>query len=235
MWSGPRNISTALMRAWGSRPDTYVCDEPLYAHYLTQIDASRHPGYRETLAAHETDWRKVIETLVGPVPGGKAIFYQKHMAHHVLPEIDVAWIDQLRNSFLIRHPRNMLASLARFIPEPTVNDTGLPQQAALYDQLVRNGAAPPIIDAADVLDCPERMLKLLCDALNVPYYAEMLSWSPGPRPTDGAWGPFWYGEVYKTTGFTALTSTHRALPDRLTATFAECERIYSQLYANRLH
>jgi hypothetical protein len=207
----------------------------LYAHYLSQIEASRHPGYRETLAAHETDWRRVVETLVGPIPGGRAIFYQKHMAHHLLPQIDVAWIYQLRNSFLIRHPRNMLASLARFIPEPTVADTGLPQQAALYDRLVQSGAAPPIIDASDVLDCPERMLKLLCDALNVPYYAEMLSWRPGPRPTDGAWGPFWYGEVYKTTGFSASTSTHRSLPDQLHPTLAECERTYLQLYASRLH
>ena len=222
------------MRSWGSRPDTHVCDEPLYAHYLSRTDARRHPGYQETLSAHESDWRKVVAELLGPVPEGKTVYYQKHMTHHLLPNIDVAWTGELQNCFLIRHPRNMLASLAQFIDEPTVADTGLPQQAALCDQLLQSGQSPPIVDAADVLASPERMLRLLCEALNVPFCEQMLSWDAGPHPSDGAWGPFWYADVYKTTGFKAPGAAHRELPRRLEPTLVECERIYAELWARRL-
>jgi hypothetical protein len=128
----------------------------------------------------------------------------------------------------------MLASLAQFVDEPTVADTGLPQQAALRDRLLQRGQSPPVVDAADVLASPERMLRLLCVALNVPFYEQMLSWDSGPRPTDGAWGPFWYADVYKTTGFKAPGATQRELPRRLEPTLVECELIYSELWARRL-
>src|SRR5437016_4074869 len=124
MWSGPRNISTALMRAWGNRPDTAVCDEPLYAHYLqhTRLD---HPGADEVIAHHEPDWRKAVASLVGAVPGGKAIYYQKHMAHHLLPHIGRDWFGALAHAFLVREPRAMIASLAKVLPNPTPEATGL--------------------------------------------------------------------------------------------------------------
>ena len=134
MWSGPRNISTAMMRSWGARPDTIVCDEPLYAHYL-KVTGLPHPGAAETLAAHETDWRKVVAWLTGPLPDGKAVFYQKHMTHHMLPNIELGWVHELTNCFLIREPREMITSLLEFIPKPRIEDTGLPQQVRIFEMI----------------------------------------------------------------------------------------------------
>lgn len=165
MWSGPRNISTAMMRAWGNRPDTVVCDEPLYAHYL-KITGLPHPGAAEVIVHHETDWRKVVAWLTGPVPDGRAIFYQKHMTHHLLPGIERRWLDDLTHAFLIRDPREMLTSYIRTIPDPRLEDTGLPQQVEIFDRVKqRMGRTPPVIDARDVLENPRRTLGLLCDAL----------------------------------------------------------------------
>ncbi|HEX6984335.1 MAG TPA: hypothetical protein VF170_03110, partial [Planctomycetaceae bacterium] len=134
VWSGPRNISTAMMRSWGNRSDTVVVDEPLYAHYL-KVTRLPHPGADEVLAHHESDWRKVAEFLTGPVPGGKRIFYQKHMAHHLLPEIGRDWLSRLTHVFLIRDPKEMLTSLMKVLPEPRVEDTGLPQQVELFERV----------------------------------------------------------------------------------------------------
>src|SRR5687768_1916961 len=127
MWSGPRNVSTALMRSWGSRADTAVVDEPLYAFYLAST-ARDHPGRDDVLVSQPTDWREVARTLTGPIPGGKAIYYQKHMAHHLLPEVGREWLDELRHAFLIREPRAMLSSLVKVWPEAGLADTGLAQQ-----------------------------------------------------------------------------------------------------------
>ncbi|HEY7070382.1 MAG TPA: hypothetical protein VH479_09725, partial [Acidimicrobiales bacterium] len=149
VWSGPRNISTALMRSWENRGDTAVVDEPLYAHYLlaTGLD---HPGRDEVIAAGETDWRRVVDTLLGPPPGGTRVYYQKHMAHHLLPGMDRDWVARLTNVLLIRDPREVVASYVRSRATVTVEDTGLPQQVRLHDEL-----SPPVLDAADVLRRPE--------------------------------------------------------------------------------
>ncbi len=158
MWSGPRNLSTALMRAWGSRADTAVVDEPLYAAYLAATGLD-HPARAAVLQSQPTDWQAVAEALLGPVPGGRPIFYQKHMAHHLLPGVGRAWLGGLRHAFLIREPAGMLASLARVTPDVTAADTGLPQQVALFEQTAeRLGEAPPVIDAADVLADPPGVL-----------------------------------------------------------------------------
>src|SRR5690606_34336791 len=150
MWSGPRNISTALMRSWGSRGDTVVCDEPFYAHFL-KVTGRKHPGRDDVVAHYETDWRKVAAWLTGPVPDGKAIFYQKHMAHHLLPEMMDDWLEALSHAFLIRDPGEMLTSLVKVIPDPAIEDTGLPQQWALFEWLQARGAAPaPVLAARDV-------------------------------------------------------------------------------------
>jgi hypothetical protein len=224
-----------MMRSWGSRSDTYVCDEPFYAHYLTRIDARRHPGCRETLAAHETDWRKVVAWLSGPTAPDKVVFYQKQMAHHMLPEIALGWIDGMTNCFLIRQPRDMLASLIEFLPEPTLADTGLPQQVQLFRQVAASRQAPPpVLDAHDVLDDPPRILGLLCEAVGVPFDAAMLRWPPGPRDSDGAWGPFWYSKVYETTAFAPYHGRKAELPARLDALLAECEPLYAELFKSRL-
>jgi hypothetical protein len=235
MWSGPRNISTAMLRSWGSRPNTIVCDEPLYAHYLKKNEAAAHPGRQETLAHHAADWRKVVASLTGPVPPGTHVFYQKHMAHHLMPEIELDWVEQLTNCFLIRQPRGMLASLLEFLPDPTLADTGLPQQVELYHRLVQLPDQPcPIIDGRDVIENPREMLGQLCDAIGVPFDEAMLSWEPGPRPTDGAWGPFWYAKVYQTTSFGRVGPPVTDLPARLEPLARQCESLYEELAAHKL-
>ncbi|HEY7326919.1 MAG TPA: hypothetical protein VH592_04740 [Gemmataceae bacterium] len=234
MWSGPRNISTALMRSWGNRPDAVVCDEPFYAHYLVQTKLS-HPGADEVIRHQENDWRKVVAWLTGPIPQGKTIFYQKHMAHHLLPNMERGWLDKVTNCFLIRPPGEMLTSLLHFLPRPTLADTGLPQQIEIFRQVrERTGRTPPILDARDVLDHPERTLEALCDALNVPFDDAMLSWSPGPRSTDGVWAKHWYAAVEKSTSFQPYKPKNDPVPDSLRELAEQCEELYQQLYRHRL-
>ena len=234
MWSGPRNISTAMMRAWDARPDTFVCDEPLYAHYLKETGLP-HPGADEIMAAQETDWRAVVDWLVGPVPHDRDVFYQKHMAHHILPGMETAWIEGLANCFLIREPREMLTSLMKVIPDPAVEETGLPQQVAMFEQeRNRTGRTPVVLDSRDVLEAPGPMLDALCRAIDVPYTAAMLSWAPGPRETDGVWAKHWYANVERSTGFGRYTPKDEAVPPHLEGTLDACQALYAQLYEHRL-
>ena len=234
MWSGPRNISTALMRSWGNRPDTFVCDEPLYAHYLQQT-GREHPGANEVIAHHETDWRNVVEWLTGPVPDGNTVFYQKHMAHHLLRGIDRGWLGQLVHCFLIRDPGEMLTSLIKHLPEPTLNDTGLPQQLEIFErERERTGEVPPVIDARDVLEDPERILRALCERVGVEFDAAMLSWPAGPRETDGIWARHWYAEVERTTSFNPYRPKNEAVPERLRDLHAECLEHYEVLSRHRI-
>lgn len=243
MWSGPRNISTAMMRSWGSRGDTAVCDEPFYAHYLASTGLE-HPGRAEVLTAHETDWDEVVRFVTGPVPGGKPVFYQKHMGHHLpadlpsdptAPDPRTAFVDDLTNVLLIREPREMLISLAKVLPSPQVRETGLLQQLWLLKRLSANGGRTiPILDARDVLEQPRRMLGLLCDAVSVPFDEAMLAWEPGPRDTDGVWARHWYANVERSTGFAAYKPKDDPLPAPLTDVLMECERIYQILYEQRL-
>lgn len=235
MWSGPRNISTAMMRSWGNRPDTFVCDEPLYAHYLLTKGITNHPGHEVTIAQHETDWRKVVAWLTGPIPAGKAIFYQKHMAHHVLAGMKLDWIDQLTNCLLIREPREMLTSLLEFLPEPVIEDTGLPHQLWLFEHFrTTQGHTPPILDARDVLENPEQILGGLCDLVGIEFLPSMLSWEPGLRTTDGAWAPFWYDKVAVTTSFGTYRPKDTEIPPHLLPVLEECEAIYHRLYEHRI-
>lgn len=234
MWSGPRNVSTAMMRAWGNRTDTIVCDEPLYAHYLlaTGID---HPGRDEVIAAQETDWKKVVERLTGPPPRGQAIFYQKHMAHHLLDVIDRGWLSALTHCFLIRDPREMLLSLIGKLPDAAVADTGLPQQVELVDFVQKlTGRTPPIVDARDVLESPREMLTLLCEACGVAFDEAMLSWPAGSRATDGVWAKYWYAAAEQSTGFAPYRPRHEPLPSRYDALLGQCREYYDRLYAMRL-
>lgn len=234
MWSGPRNISTALMRSWDSRPDTYVCDEPLYAHYLASTNAI-HPGREHIIKDGETDWRKVVRWLTGPVPPSKQIFYQKHMAHHLLPGISGAWLAELTNALLIRDPEEMLISFAGVIPNPTIDDTGLPQQIELIRQIEElTGTVPVVIDARDVLESPRVMLERLCRALGVPFREEMLKWAPGKRSTDGPWAPYWYANVETSTGFLPYHPPTKTLPDHLKELERRCRVLYEELYRRRL-
>jgi hypothetical protein len=234
MWSGPRNISTALMRSWGNRTDTFVSDEPLYAHYL-QKTRVRHPGAEEVMANHETDWRKVVAAITGPIPEGKTIWYQKHMAHHLLPEIDRKWLNRVVHCFLIRNPSEMLTSLTKNVPEPGLADTGLPQQLELF-AYVRHclGRIPPILDARDVLENPRRALTMLCEAVGVAFSESMLSWAPGRRSSDGIWARYWYDAVEKSTGFEPYRPKSERVPDSLAPLLEQCRAIYEKLFAYRL-
>jgi hypothetical protein len=234
MWSGPRNISTALMRAWGNRPDTAVRDEPFYAHYLLQTGAP-HPGAREVIAHQESDWRKVVAQLLGPVPGGKAIDYQKQMTHHLLPHIDRDWLGAVTNAFLIREPREMLTSLVRNVPEPTIEDTGLPQQVEIFEWVrAKTGRIPPVLDAKDVLLDPRAMLERLCEALGVAFDESMLSWPAGRRESDGIWAKYWYENVERTTTFQPYKPKDEPVPPGLEPLLDRCLECYGTLHRHRL-
>lgn len=235
MWSGPRNISTALMRSWGNRADTIVCDEPFYAHYLKSTGIATHPGYQEIIESQENDWNKIVEWLTGPLPAGKSIFYQKHMAHHMLRDRDYSWTDSVTNCLLIREPREMITSLAEFLPNPTLEETGLPHQAWLFDYLSdKQGEAPIVLDTKDVLLDPARMLRLLCERMGVPFTEEMLHWAPGLRETDGVWAKFWYTKVAESTTFNKYSRKDVEVPSHLVSLLCECEVIYDRLYSYRL-
>lgn len=234
MWSGPRNISTAMLRSFENRPDCFVTDEPLYSHYL-KVTQKDHPGRDEVIAAHESDWRKVAAWLTGPVPNGKPHWYQKHMTHHLLPNIEREWMKDLTHAFLIREPRSMLISLGKVLERPKLEDTGLPQQVELFrrtqSQLGRN---PPVIDSADVLKDPRRALGTLCDALGIPFHENMLSWPRGRRATDGVWAPHWYAAVEASTGFEPWKERHEELAPHLAPLLADCQALYAELAAARL-
>lgn len=200
MWSGPRNISTALMRSWENRPDCVVVDEPLYAYFL-HYSGRDDPGRDEIIAAGPTDWREVVGQLTGPVPGEPAVFYQKQMPHHLTPEIDLGWVEGLRNALLIREPHEVVASYVKSRPDLTREDIGLVRQVELFDRLCGAGAEVPVIDAADFLRDPGAYLRWLCDWLGIGFTDRMLHWPEGPRDSDGVWAPHWYAAVHRSTGF----------------------------------
>jgi hypothetical protein len=236
MWSGPRNISTAMTRSWGNRTDTLVCDEPFYAHYL-QATNRDHPGADEVITNGETDWRNVVQRLTGDVPEGKHIFYQKQMTHHLLPQIDRAWLGAMKNCFLIRDPREVIVSYIRKNNDPTLEDIGFVQQAEIFDWVrADTGVIPVVIDARDVLENPRRILELLCDEVGVEFSDSMLSWSPGLRETDGIWAKHWYGDVVTSTTFRRPPPREpEPVPERLRDVYERCREYYDRLHGHRLH
>ncbi len=233
MWSGPRNISTAMMRAWENRADCFVVDEPLYAAYLqaTQLD---HPGRDEIIAAGETDWRAVAEWLLGPAPDGSPIFFSKMMTHHLIPEVGRDWIAGLRNVMLIRDPREVVASYVRSRASCAPADIGVLQQAELYDELTAAGAEVPVIDAADFLRDPRRYLTWLCEWLGVAVTDSMLSWPTGPRASDGVWAPHWYAAVEASCGFEPWRPREVVLDGHGEEVAEACRGAYEQLHDHRL-
>ncbi len=210
MWSGPRNLSTAMMYAFAARGDCAVWDEPFYAAYLAATGLS-HPMQDAVIAAGETDPARVARTCAAPAPGGQPLYYQKHMTMHMIPEFPLDFMAMCQNVFLIRHPARVVASYARKREGPTLSDLGFVQQAALFDREAdRLGHAPLVIDSADIRANPRASLTKLCAALGIGFTDAMLSWPPGPKPHDGAWAPHWYGAVHRSTGF---EEAEGALPD----------------------
>lgn len=201
MWSGPRNLSTALMYAFAARPDCAASDEPFYAAYLaaTGID---HPMRDAVIASQPTDAAAVAAFCTGPNPEGRAHWYQKHMTLHLIPAFDRGFLAGLTNAFLIRHPARVIASYARKREAPMLDDLGFVQQARLFDQVADlTGRAPPVIAAESIRRNPRAALTGLCAALGLPFSDAMLSWPAGPKPQDGVWAPHWYNAVHRSTGF----------------------------------
>jgi hypothetical protein len=223
MWSGPRNISTAMMRSFSSRADTIVVDEPLYAHYLATT-GTQHPDRDAVIASQPVSWRLVAESLTGPLPPGTAVLYQKHMTHHMLPDIDQAWLTGFTHAYLIRDPAHVVASYAQVRAEPTLDDLGYPQQVSLFRQF-----PGPVIDAKDVLLDPRGTLIRLCAALGIRWDAAMLHWPKGPRDTDGVWAPHWYASVESSTCFAPYDARPPQVPAHLKSLVDAAMPFYQEL------
>lgn len=234
MWSGPRNLSTAMMRSFGNRADCAVIDEPYYAAYLQQTGLD-HPMREEVLAAQETDWRDVEARILGPIPGGAPIFYQKHMSHHMLPGFGRDWFAKARHAILIRAPERVLASYAAKREAVTAQDIGMADLEEIRQQAAdATGQEPPVIEAEDIRRDPEGLLSALCQALDVPFDPAMLSWPPGSRDSDGVWAAHWYATVDASTGFSPPDDGLPNLPADLQAIADETRPIFDALAARKL-
>jgi Sulfotransferase domain len=225
-----------MMRAWGNRADTAVIDEPFYAYYLEET-GKQHPDAAEIISRGETDWLRIVGRLTREaIPVGKRIFFQKQMTHHLLPEIDREWIAELANCFLIRDPREVILSYIKKNPDPELEDLGFVQQCEIFDFVRdRTSSTPAVVDADDVLKNPERVLRLLCDAVGVEFDKAMLSWPPGLRETDGIWAKHWYDAVAKSTSFEPYRPREGSVPESTRGVYERCCECYEQLYRHRLH
>lgn len=234
MWSGPRNLSTAMMRSFGSRADCFVSDEPFYGCFLKASGAD-HPMRREVIAAMDCDWNSVLDDLRGKAPGDAPIWYQKHMWHHMTGPLGYEDFGGFAHAFLVREPDRMIASYLRKREVAEFADFGLERQAEFFDREAdRLGHAPPVVDANDVLGDPEGLLSALCSALEIPWDEAMLSWEPGRRVTDGPWAPHWYGAVEKSTGFGPAETGRVELPDAARRLADRCRPYYERLARHRI-
>ncbi len=235
MWSGPRNLSTAMMRSFGNRADVaQVWDEPFYAVYLA-MSGLDHPMRAEILSTQAQDWRQVAAACASVPAGPGRIVYQKQMTHHLLPDIGRDWIAELCNVFLIRAPERVLASYAAKREAVTLEDIGFTQQAELFDFVAeRDGVAPPVIEAEEVRADPDGVLRRLCARIGLDFDPAMLAWLPGPRASDGVWAPHWYGAVVNSTGFAPPDPPPPPLPDNLRRIADAAQPSYDRLFAHRL-
>ena len=226
MWSGPRNVSTALMYSFRQRVDTVVVDEPLYGHYLKTTGAG-HPGAREVMEVMDGDGERVVrEVILGPCE--RRIHFFKNMAHH-LPGLDPGFLDSITNVLLIRNPTEMLPSLAKQLPSPTLRDTGLREQAGILDSILARGGKPIVLDVRRLLLDPPEVLRRVCSRLGIPFDKAMLSWPAGPKPEDGVWAKHWYHNVHASTGFAPYEPRKDHFPARLKPLLEECLPLYERL------
>jgi hypothetical protein len=233
VWSGPRNISTALMRSFENRPDAVVVDEPLYAAYLSRTGIE-HPVRDEIIASQPTDIAEAIAGLSEPLPPGRRVHYAKHMAHHVSRDMDLRWTLDFANVLLIRDPAEVVASYVRGRETCEPEDIGVPQQGWLQELWDEHGADVPVIDAKDFLQAPEAHLRRLCDWLGIPFTDRMLSWPAGRRISDGVWAPHWYAAVWASTGFEPWRPRDISLSDHDAAVAEACRPTYEALHARRV-
>ena len=237
LWSGPRNVSTALMYAFAQRSDTQVIDEPLYGHYLHRkygADAtnSTHPGTPEVLASMSTDATVVIRDVI-LAPCDKPVLFMKQMAHHLI-DIDLSFLQRTYNVFLIRDPQEMLPSLAKIIGTPTLADTGLKTQHDLLFSLRAAGQSPPILDAQLLLEDPRGVLAQLCERLGLAFEVSMLSWETGGNAADGVWAPYWYTNVHRSTGFAPYRPKSEPFLSELAEVLSACSAYYEVLRADAI-
>jgi Sulfotransferase domain len=233
MWSGPRNISTAMMRAFENRPDAVVVDEPLYAAYLSRTGID-HPVREAVIASQPTALDEAVAGLSAPLAPGVHVHYAKHMAHHVSRDMDLRWTLGFRNVLLIRDPAEVVASYVRARESCEPEDIAVPQQGWLSELWDEHGVEAPVIDAADFLRAPEGYLRWLCDWLGIAFTDRMLSWPPGPRDSDGVWAPHWYAAVWRSTGFEPYRPREIHLSDHDAAVADACRPIYDRLHARRV-
>ena len=234
MWSGPRNLSTAMMRSFGNRADTFVSDEPYYGAFLTASGAP-HPMRDEVIAAMDCDWRSIARSLAGPCPGKSPVWYQKHMWHHMIGPVDHSDFAGFTHAFLIRDPSAMIASYLRKRESAAFEDFGLDRQADFFEREAdRLGRAPPVVDAGDLLADPEGVLGALCGRLGIAFDPAMLRWPPGRRATDGPWAPHWYRTVEASTGFAAPDEAPDDLSGDAAAMADRCRPYYHRLAAHRI-
>jgi hypothetical protein len=234
VWSGPRNLSTAMMYAFAARTDCAIWDEPFYAAYL-QATGLQHPMRAEILSAGLQDASKVIAKCLGPTPHGKSVFYQKHMTQHMIHGFDRSWIADCTNVFLIRHPARVVASYAAKRENPTLDDIGFRQQAELFDLVCQQlGTPPPVLDSFDIRMDPETQLRKLCLRINLPFQPEMLHWQQGGHPDDGAWAAHWYGAVRQSTGFAAPEPDLPQVDDHLRPVLEQALSYYEKMRKFRL-
>lgn len=235
MWSGPRNLSTAMMRSFGSRSDTFVTDEPFYGCFLKETGAD-HPMRGETIAAMDCDWQSVMGSLRGDPPDASRVWYQKHMWHHMKGPVRYGDFGGFAHAFLIREPERMIASYFNKRETAAFDDFGLDQQAEFFEREAdRLGRAPPVIDANDVLTDAEGVLTKLCGLLGIGWEPAMLGWSPGRRPTDGPWAPHWYGAVEKSTGFGPPETAPIRLSLEAQHLADRCRPYYERLASQRIN
>jgi hypothetical protein len=233
MWSGPRNLSTALMRSFAQRADAQVWDEPFYAAYLAATGLD-HPMRAEVITAGMSDPDDVARRCLA-VPTGKSVFYQKHMTHHMLDEFPLDWMERATNAFLIRAPERVLASYVRKRDAVTASDIGCRRQRELFERAAElTGTAPVVIDSDDIRNDPERALRALCRALDLPFEPAMLSWPAGPHPSDGVWAPHWYDAIWKSTGFSPPEAEWPDLPPALAAIAEEVRDDYESVAKHKL-
>lgn len=234
MWSGPRNLSTAMMRSFGSRSDTFVTDEPFYGCFLKSSGAD-HPLREEVIAAMDCDWSGVMAKLRREPEDGSPIWYQKQMWHHMTGPIGYEDFTGFTHAFLIREPERMIASYLRKRDAAEFEGFGLDRQAEFFDREAdRLGQAPPVIDAHDVLADPGGVLSKLCEALHIPWDPAMLTWAPGRRETDGPWATHWYGAVEASTGFSPPETEAADLPEECLKLAERCRPYYERLAKYRI-
>ena len=233
MFSGPRNISTTMMRAFENRPDTAVFDEPFYACYL-EASGAEHPMRDEILAAQSASWDEVVNDLQGPLPKGALISFQKHIAFHFIDDAPLHWLEDMKVFHLIRRPGEMVASYKNKYDDVAPIVESLKVQRRIYETAIAQGAACPVVDAADILKNPAGMLRLLCRELDIPFTDDMLSWPKGARDSDGAWAPHWYDAVIDSTGFRPYEEREIDLPAPLAAIADACEPDFQFFHKRRL-